>query len=86
MQGEKAVALCRRAWRVVHRLYPSEFDREVPNPWDGVTPKRRIKNKKTAATREQVYKFAWGCVEQGQPEVGRRLLFTLNGCSALKMS
>src|SRR5271170_44116 len=24
MQGEKAVALCRRAWRVVHRLYPSE--------------------------------------------------------------
>jgi hypothetical protein len=30
-QGEKAVALCRRAWRVVHRLHPSEFNRDVPN-------------------------------------------------------
>ncbi len=35
-QAEKAVALCRRAWRVVHRLHPGEFDRDVPNPWDGV--------------------------------------------------
>ena len=25
-QGEKAVALCRRAWRVVHRLYPDQFE------------------------------------------------------------
>jgi hypothetical protein len=46
-QGEKAVALCRRAWRVVHRLHPSEFDRQVPNPWDGVTMKRRTKAKKS---------------------------------------
>ncbi len=29
-QGEKAVALCRRAWRVVHRLHPSHFNRDVP--------------------------------------------------------
>ena len=65
-QGEKAVALCRRAWRVVHRLHPSEFDREVPNPWDGVTRKRRVKKTKAAVTREQVYEFAWGCVEHGQ--------------------
>ena len=36
-QAEKAVALCRRAWRVVHRLYPTQFNRDVPNPWDGVT-------------------------------------------------
>jgi len=41
-QAEKGVALCRRAWRVVHRLYPSEFDRDVPNPWDGVTVHRRV--------------------------------------------
>lgn len=67
-QGEKAVALCRRAWRVVHRLYPSEFDRDVPNPWDGVTRKRRTKKTKSAVTREQVYAFAWGCVERGQPQ------------------
>ena len=34
-QAEKVVALCRRAWRVVRRLHPGEFDRDVPNPWDG---------------------------------------------------
>jgi hypothetical protein len=67
-QGEKAVALCRRAWRVVHRLYPAEFDRDVPNPWDGVTRKRRTKQTKAAVTREQVYQFAWGAIEFGQPQ------------------
>jgi hypothetical protein len=67
-QGEKAVALCRRAWRVVHRLYPDQFNRDVPNPWEGVTRKRRTKAIKFAATRDQVYAFAWGCIERGQPE------------------
>jgi hypothetical protein len=67
-QGEKAVALCRRAWRVVHRLHPSQFDRAVPNPWEGVTKQRRTKGTKAAATREQVYTFAWGCIERGHPE------------------
>jgi hypothetical protein len=69
-QGEKAVALCRRAWRVVYRLHPSQFDRAVPNPWEGVTKRRRTKGKKAAVTREQVYAFAWGCIERGQPEAG----------------
>jgi hypothetical protein len=36
-QGEKVVGLCARAWSVVHRLYPDLFDRDVPNPWRGVT-------------------------------------------------
>jgi hypothetical protein len=67
-QGEKAVALCRRAWRVVHRLHPRLFDRNVPNPWEGVTKHRRTKGTKAAVTREQVYTFAWGCIEHGQPE------------------
>ena len=67
-QAEKAVALCRRAWRVVHRLYPSEFDRDVPNPWDGVTIRRRVKRKKPSVTRDQVYAFAWGAIERGRPE------------------
>jgi hypothetical protein len=67
-QAEKVVALCRRAWRVVHRLYPSEFDRGVPNPWDGVTIKRRTKAKKPAVTRDHVYRFARGAIELGKPE------------------
>jgi hypothetical protein len=68
-QGEKAVALCRRAWRVVHRLHPNQFNRDVPNPWEGVTKQRRTKGTKAAVTRDQVYAFAWGCIEDGQPEV-----------------
>ena len=67
-QGEKAVALCRRAWRVVHRLHPGEFNRDVPNPWDGVTLRRRVKKKKPAVSRDQVYQFAWGCIERNRPE------------------
>jgi hypothetical protein len=60
-------ALCRRAWRVVRRLHPSEFDRAVPNPWDGVTIKRRTKMKKAAVTRDDVYTFAWGAIDLGRP-------------------
>jgi hypothetical protein len=67
-QGEKAVALCRKAWKVVRRLYPEQFDRQVPNPWDGVTRRKRTKAKKAAVTREQVYIFAWKCIELGRPE------------------
>lgn len=67
-QGEKVIAVCRRAWRVVHRLYPDLFDREIPNPWQGVTKRRRTLKTKAAATRDQVYSFAWGAVQLGQPE------------------
>ena len=70
-QGEKAVALCRKAWRVVRRLHPDQFDRDVPNPWEGVTKQKRAKGTKPAATREQVYAFAWGCIERGEPEAAR---------------
>jgi hypothetical protein len=67
-QGEKVVALCRAAWRVVQRLYPDCFDRDVPNPWDGVTMDQRAKATKPAATREEVYAFAWGAIEARRPE------------------
>lgn len=67
-QAEKAVGLCRKAWRVVHRLYPEEFDPKIPNPWLGVTMKTRVKATKPAVTREQVYKFAHGCIKEGEVE------------------
>jgi hypothetical protein len=51
----------------VHRLHPHEFDRNVPNPWEGVTRKRLVKGRKPAVTREQAYAFAHGCLEHGQP-------------------
>ncbi|WP_092294241.1 hypothetical protein [Bradyrhizobium sp. Ghvi] len=67
--GEKLIGLCRKAWRVVHRLFPDEFDRDVPNPWTGVTLKVRPKGKKLAVTRDEVYAFAWGAIDAGYPEV-----------------
>ena len=39
-------------------------------PLGGVTKQRRTKGTKAAATREQVYAFAWGCIERRQPEAG----------------
>ena len=30
--AEKVVKLCRKAWRVLHRLFPDEFPKDVPNP------------------------------------------------------
>jgi integrase len=66
--GEKMTILCRKAWKVVHRLFPDEFPKDIPNPWLGVTMKSRVKRKKPAVTREQVYTFAQGCIEHGEIE------------------
>ena len=59
-----------KARRVVHRLYQEEFNKDVPHPWPGVTMKTRVKLTKPAATREQVYMFAQGCIERGEVECG----------------
>jgi hypothetical protein len=67
--AEKLTMLARKAWKVVHRLFPVEFNNDVPNPWVGVTMKTRIKGIKAAVTREQVYVFAHGCIEAGEIEV-----------------
>ncbi|UPT99294.1 hypothetical protein J4G48_0015115 [Bradyrhizobium barranii subsp. apii] len=66
--AEKLVGLCRKAWRVVHRYFPAEFDKEVPNPWTGVTMKVRAKAEKSAVTRDEVYTFAWGVIDK-YPEI-----------------
>jgi integrase len=66
--GEKITILCRKAWRVVYRLFPEEFPKYVPNPWLGVTMKTRVKKTKAAVSREDVYKFANGCIESGEVE------------------
>jgi hypothetical protein len=66
--GEKLVGLCRKSWRVVHRLFPDEFDKQIPNPWTGVTLKVRTKMKTAAVTRDQVCAFAEGAIELGEVE------------------
>lgn len=64
--AEKVVAVARHAWKVVRRLHPEFFlmPPSDPNPWVGVALSRRIKGTKAAVTREDVYTFAWGVVEQ----------------------
>ena len=64
----KVVAIARHAWKVVHRLHPDMFDRDVPNPWVGVALKRRQMATKPAAMREEVYAFAWGAVKAGHTD------------------
>jgi integrase len=66
--GEKMTVLCRKAWRVVHRLFPEEFPTDIPNPWSGVTMKTRVKLTKSAVTRDEVYAFAHGCIDHGEVE------------------
>jgi len=66
--AEKLTVLARKAWKVVHRLYPSEFNKDLPNPWIGVTMKTHVKQIKAAVTRDQVYEFANGCIEAGEVE------------------
>ena len=67
-QGEKMVTIAKKAWAIVRRLHPELFDRATPNPWEGVTLKRRVRAVKAAVGRDDVYTFAWGAIELGRPE------------------
>lgn len=67
--AEKMTVCSRKAWRVVRRLHPEEFNKDVPNPWIGVTMKTRVKLTKHAVTRDEVYTFAHGAVRLDEPEV-----------------
>lgn len=67
-QGEKAVAIAKSAWNVVHRLHPEFFAKGVWNPWEGVALAKRVKKTKPMVTRDEVYRFARGAVALGHPE------------------
>lgn len=69
-RAEKAVTYCKTAWKVVHRLHPEFFNRDLPNPWEGVAISKRVKMKKPGTDRDSVYRFAWAAVEAGRPEIG----------------
>lgn len=68
--AEKAVVYCKTAWERMFPHYPHLFRKDVANPWDGVTTKRREKAIKGYETRQRTYEFAWGAVEKGKPELG----------------
>ena len=71
-KGEKVVGLCRKVWRIMRRLHPELFDdKKHPDPCqDDFTLKKPHYQEQAArtVTREEIYKFAWGCIAQGRPE------------------
>lgn len=67
--AEKALMYCETAWARMLPHHPALFRRDVANPWNGVTKKRRTKNKKGFADRQTTYAFARGAVKAGRPEL-----------------
>ncbi|WP_192257216.1 hypothetical protein [Mesorhizobium silamurunense] len=67
--SEKVATYCETAWERMRPHFPTMFRPDVPNPWVAITLKRRDKAKKGHADRETTYKFAWGAVEKGRPEL-----------------
>jgi hypothetical protein len=65
--GEKMVTYMKMTWKRMFNAHPQIFRSDTPNPWEGVTVKRRVKAVKGFATREEVYRFAWGAVDAGRP-------------------
>ena len=84
-QGEKAVALCRKAWKVVRRLYPDDFDNLVPNPWDGVTRRTRTKKRNQPSLGSRFMRSHGGALNAVAQTPPLPQLFVLNGYSGRKM-
>lgn len=68
-QGEKVVTYCKAMWKRMKPHHPDLFRTDTPNPWDGVTLKRRKKQTKGHVDREAVYLFADGAIENGRGEL-----------------
>ncbi|MGV4796181.1 hypothetical protein [Rhizobium sp. F40D2] len=67
--GEKVVTYCKAMWKRMKPHHPELFRTDTPNPWEGVTLKRRVKSKKGHVDRETVYAFANGAIEHGRGEL-----------------
>ena len=60
---EKVVAVCRHAWKVVHRLHPGLFikgasigEEPVWNPWEGLAMRTRRKDRGRSRVRRNGFK------------------------------
>ncbi len=67
--SEKVVTYCKAMWKRMRHHYPDLFRQDTPNPWEGVTVKRRDKAVKGHADRATTYAFARGAIEAGVPEL-----------------
>lgn len=67
--GEKVVTYCKAMWKRMRPHHPDLFRPDTPNPWEGVTVKRRQKAIKGYVDRKAVYEFADGAIENGRGEL-----------------
>jgi hypothetical protein len=67
--GEKVVTYCKAMWKRMRPHHPDLFRPDTPNPWEGVTVKRRTKATKGYVDRKAVYEFADGAIENGRGEL-----------------
>lgn len=67
--AEKVVVYAKAMWERMRPHHPDQFRADTPNPWEGVTIRRRQKAVKGHATREQVYAFAEGALRLERPEL-----------------
>lgn len=67
--GEKVLTYCKAMWKRMKPHHPDLFRTDTPNPWEGVTQKRRKKQTKGHVDRETVYAFAAGAIENGRGEL-----------------
>lgn len=67
--AEKAVVYAKTAWERMRPHHPGLFRTDVPNPWIGVTIRRRAKVAKGHVDREAVYAFAEAAVRHGYSHI-----------------
>jgi hypothetical protein len=67
--AEKVVTYCKAMWKRMQPHHPEMFRQDTPNPWEGVTIKRRTKAVKGHVGRETVYAFARSAVEKERGEL-----------------
>lgn len=67
--AEKVVTYCKAMWKRMRPHHPDLFRPDVPNPWEGVTLKKRKKQVKGHVDRQEVYAFAEGAIRLDRPEL-----------------
>lgn len=67
--SEKVVTYCKAMWKRMRPHHPEQFRPDTPNPWEGVTVRRRDIAAKGHAGRDETYRFANAAIAEGSPEL-----------------
>ncbi|WP_271024870.1 hypothetical protein [Rhizobium sp. RCAM05973] len=77
--AEKVLTYCKAMWKRMRPHHPDLFRSDTPNPWEGVTQKKRTKATKGHVDREVVYQFARGAIAKERGSWQRRRCLPSNG-------